>query len=1125
MGFVGSVGAVCRFTKGAFSDPLFNEKQRDLDLWEWFPYIVVSLRILAVVCNFCYGGVRSLAYLRRIGLSRKTKEGFGMMGPCGYLGGFMRNAVVRQRWYALLSVVLFGMLLFGGQWACNCGGDPGVDGGEETSTNGEKVVESICPKPSDPCENNATCQACGSLLTCVKGVCVDTGEPFDLDTIPFCPSLGSICIGNSDCQKPNCSPLECRNGICADVIPDVVPDEERCPLTCSSGADCAVKACGERIACLNGVCGPPQQKCPDTCSSDEQCRTPDCGERVRCVAGKCGTIQKCPEKCASDAECQQATCGTKIACKEGVCSEPDSNTPPTAVIDPIRDAPQVGNRITMDGRNSKDADGDTLTFRWRITKRPQGSQASFDNSASSTPAFIPDFAGIYTIELIVNDGKVDSKPATVDLDIKNSALPPPVLNALAPNEATTDQLPLNVSLFGANFRPDSKVTVDGAGQSVTFVNRAELSIKASGLSVGTHKIQVENADGQKSAILDFVVKAKVAQAPRIDALDPSQIESGTPILFKILGEFFVSGATATLAGNVFSVTFNSSKELSGLTAVALMVGTYDVQVTNPDGQKSNIVKLTIAPQKPVLKLTSLSPTEIFAGVKTALKVTGDAFVAGAVLVIGGQRFAATSVTQMNMEVDVLLATAGTYTVVVQNPDGSTTNPLQLIVKNAAPKLSFVDPAQVQEFTPITLRLNGTGFLSGAQGRLNGTAYPTTFVSTTELRVTLPDTVKAGTYSVDVLNPDSQASNTVTLTVTPKPPAPKIVTIVPARVEQGAGTEITVNGSDFVSGAQIQIGPRLLNATFDNANTLRVKVPTDLVAGNYPVVVFNPDGQKSNTGTIEIFRSPPPVLNSIDPTSAEVGKALTIEFKGSNFRSGSATVFQGAAQTTAFVDAQTLRMTISLNGVSAGTYEVWVENPDGQISQKLKFTVTAPQGPQIVQLLPKDGTTNTKVNGIVDGRGFVTGAKVLFNGQAMTTTFINASSLGVVYDLNNIAAGTYPVVVENPDGKRSNAAFFTVSGQKLPAPILISVTPTTIKLSSNQPIYLNGQHFQSGAVMSLQLPFVGAVGLPTNYINDTLLIVTAQLPSIPFPFPPQRVQVYITNPDGQKSNSLQVTVER
>ncbi|MCB9641433.1 MAG: hypothetical protein H6727_21235, partial [Myxococcales bacterium] len=49
-------------------------------------------------------------------------------------------------------------------------------------------------------------------------------------------------------------------------------------------------------------------------------------------------------------------------------------------------------------------------------------------------------------------------------------------------------------------------------------------------------------------------------------------------------------------------------------------------------------------------------------------------------------------------------------------------------------------------------------------------------------------------------------------------------------------------------------------------------------------------------------------------------------------------------------------------------------------------------------------------------------------------------------------------------------------------------------------------------------------LPTNYINDTLLIVTAQLPNIPFPFPPQRVQVFVTNPDGQKSNSLQVTVQ-
>ncbi|MCB9641031.1 MAG: IPT/TIG domain-containing protein, partial [Myxococcales bacterium] len=760
----------------------------------------------------------------------------------------MRKAMFQRRLVTLFSVLLFGMFLFSGQMACNCGDTPGLEGSEQTDGGGEKVVDSVCPKPGDTCQDNSTCQACGSLLTCIQGVCVDTGEPFDLDSIPFCPSIGSTCTENSDCQKPNCNPLECSAGVCKDVVPDDKPDGERCPLTCSNSGDCAVKACGERVACLNGVCGPPQQLCPDKCDSDEQCRTPDCGERVRCVANKCGTIQQCPNSCNSDAQCQQANCGTRIACKGGVCSEPDANTPPVAVIDPIRDAPQVGNRITMDGRNSTDADGDKLTFRWRITKRPQGSQSSFDDNTSATPAFIPDFAGVYSIELIVNDGKVDSKATVVDLNIKNSALPPPVLNAIAPKEVSEDQLPVEVALFGANFLPDSKITLNGAGQTVNFINVAELRFKASGIAVGTYKIQVENADGQKSAALDFVVKPKQANAPRIDSLSPSQLETGTPIQFKVVGDFFVAGATATLGGNPVSVTFNNAQVLEIITAAALMIGSYDVIITNPDGQKSNAVKFTITPRAPVLKLDSITPSEIVAGVKTTLKLVGDAFVPGATVVINGQSFAPTSVAQQSIAVDVTLATAGTYTVVVRNPDGSITNSLPLVVKNGPPKLSFVDPTSIQEFTAFTLRLSGSGFLNGAQGRLDGTAYPTTFVSATELRVTLPNTVKAGTYAVDVLNPDNQKSNTVTLTVTPKPPAPKLATIVPARIEQGSGTEISVHGSLFVTGAQIQIGPRLLNATFDSATKLRVKVPTDLVAGNYPVVVFNPDGQKSNTGT-------------------------------------------------------------------------------------------------------------------------------------------------------------------------------------------------------------------------------------------------------------------------------------
>jgi hypothetical protein len=86
----------------------------------------------------------------------------------------------------------------------------------------------------------------------------------------------------------------------------------------------------------------------------------------------------------------------------------------------------VNGTVQLDGSGSSDADGDMLTFRWSFVSRPAGSSAVLSGSASATPAFAPDLAGTYTVQLIVNDGTVDGAPDTVRISTQNSA---PVSNA------------------------------------------------------------------------------------------------------------------------------------------------------------------------------------------------------------------------------------------------------------------------------------------------------------------------------------------------------------------------------------------------------------------------------------------------------------------------------------------------------------------------------------------------------------------------------------------------------------------------------------------------------------------------------------------------------------------------
>lgn len=73
----------------------------------------------------------------------------------------------------------------------------------------------------------------------------------------------------------------------------------------------------------------------------------------------------------------------------------------------------AGSLVTLSGTGSSDANGDPLTYTWAIVSKPVGSGAALSSATSPSPSFIADVAGVYIVTLTVNDGKVDSSPASV----------------------------------------------------------------------------------------------------------------------------------------------------------------------------------------------------------------------------------------------------------------------------------------------------------------------------------------------------------------------------------------------------------------------------------------------------------------------------------------------------------------------------------------------------------------------------------------------------------------------------------------------------------------------------------------------------------------------------------------
>jgi len=115
----------------------------------------------------------------------------------------------------------------------------------------------------------------------------------------------------------------------------------------------------------------------------------------------------------------------------------------------------VGQAVQLDGSASSDADGDPITYLWSIVDAPVGSVATLSDVTLAMPTLTVDVFGTYTLQLIVNDGIVDSVPDSVTLNVINSL---PVANA-GPDQAV---------FVGDNVILDGSASNDADGDPMTY---------------------------------------------------------------------------------------------------------------------------------------------------------------------------------------------------------------------------------------------------------------------------------------------------------------------------------------------------------------------------------------------------------------------------------------------------------------------------------------------------------------------------------------------------------------------------------------------------------------------------------------------------------------------------------
>ena len=137
------------------------------------------------------------------------------------------------------------------------------------------------------------------------------------------------------------------------------------------------------------------------------------------------TTQRCAKAVMRAAGWYRLACTSSAG---GRASRPDevvvtiANAPPTCDAgDDYRC--KVGDRCTLDGRRSDDANGDRLSYAWELVE-PEGLEVAVPGPRNRVTTFLPEQPGRYCFSLACRDGQADGEPARVCVTVDQDAGPP-----------------------------------------------------------------------------------------------------------------------------------------------------------------------------------------------------------------------------------------------------------------------------------------------------------------------------------------------------------------------------------------------------------------------------------------------------------------------------------------------------------------------------------------------------------------------------------------------------------------------------------------------------------------------------------------------------------------------------